>query len=136
MASPPTNQKKKKNHKPCSPHPKCFLLFLGTSDDYPVRSPFWPLSISSLRAANSFKQNCCYYKGECWFQEKTPRLRSGRETSTLLGRPTTMHSRKKLQKKETSAAIPKKYLEYEVSQREIVRGSTLTETTHPGQAPQ
>ena len=27
-----------------------------------------------------------------------------------------MHSRKKLQKKETSAPIPKKYLEYEVSQ--------------------
>ena len=26
-----------------------------------------------------------------------------------------MHSRKKLQKKETSAPIPKKYLEYEVS---------------------
>ena len=27
-----------------------------------------------------------------------------------------MHSRKKLQKKESSAPIPKKYLEYEVSQ--------------------
>ena len=27
-----------------------------------------------------------------------------------------MHSRKKLQKKETSAPIPKKYLEYKVSQ--------------------
>ena len=39
-----------------------------------------------------------------------------RETSALLGRPTPMHSRKKLQKKETSAPIPKKYLEYEVSQ--------------------
>ena len=38
-----------------------------------------------------------------------------RETSALLGRPTPMHSRKKLQKKETSAPIPKKYLEYEVS---------------------
>ena len=46
-----------------------------------------------------------------------------------------MHSRKKLQKKETSAPIPKKYLEYEVSQRGVVRGSTLIETTHPGQAP-
>ena len=31
-----------------------------------------------------------------------------------------MHSRKKLQKKETSAPIPKKYLEYEVSQRPYV----------------
>ena len=40
-----------------------------------------------------------------------------------------MHSRKKLQKKETSAPIPNKYLEYEVSQRGVVRGSTLTETT-------
>ena len=39
-----------------------------------------------------------------------------------------MHSRKKLQKKETSTAIPKKYLEYEVSQGEVVRGSTLIET--------
>ena len=35
-----------------------------------------------------------------------------------------MHSRKKLQKKETSASIPKKYLEYEVSQQEVVRGNT------------
>ena len=42
-----------------------------------------------------------------------------------------MHSRKKLQKKETSVPNPKKYLEYEVSQREVVRGSTLTETIHP-----
>ena len=32
--------------------------------------PVWSLSISSLRGANSFKLNCCYYKGECWFQEK------------------------------------------------------------------
>ena len=55
-----------------------------------------------------------------------------RETSALLGRPTPMHSRKKLQKKETSAPIPKKYLEYEVSQRGVVRGSTLIETAHPG----
>ena len=39
------------------------------------------------------------------------------------------------EKKETSASIPKKYLEYEVSQRGVVRGSTLTETAHPGQAP-
>ena len=31
-----------------------------------------------------------------------------------------MHSRKKLQKKETAAPIPKKYLEYEVSQRAYV----------------
>ena len=36
---------------------------------------------------------------------------------------------------ETSIPIPKKYLEYEVSQRGGVRGSTLIETTHPGQAP-
>ena len=57
------------------------------------------------------------------------------ETSALLGRPTPMHSRKKLQKKETSAPIPKKYLEYEVSQGGVVRESTLIETAHPGQAP-
>ena len=70
-----TNQSKKEKkteegHKPCSPHPKCCLLFLGTSDDHPVRSPVWPLSISSLKRANSFKLNCCYYKGEYWFQAK------------------------------------------------------------------
>ena len=58
-----------------------------------------------------------------------------RETSVLLGRPTSMHRRKKLQKKETSAPIPKKYLEYEVFQRGVVRGSTLIETAHPGQVP-
>ena len=36
---------------------------------------------------------------------------------------------------ETSIPIPKKYLEYEVSQWVVVRGSTLTETALPGQAP-
>ena len=44
-----------------------------------------------------------------------------RETSALLGRPMPMHSRKKLQKKETSAPIPKKYREYEVSRGELLR---------------
>ena len=62
-----------------------------------------------------------------------PNLDQERETSALLGRPVPMHSRKKLQKKETSIPIPKKYLEYEVSQGEVVRESTLIETTHPGQ---
>ena len=46
-----------------------------------------------------------------------------------------MHSRKKLQKEETSAPVPKKYLEYKVSQGKIVRGSTLIETAHAGQEP-
>ena len=45
-----------------------------------------------------------------------------------------MHSRKKLQKKESSNLVPKKHLEYEVSQGGVVRVSTLTETTHPAQA--
>ena len=39
-----------------------------------------------------------------------------------------------VKKEETSAPIPKKYLEYEVSQGGVVRGSTLIETAHPGQA--
>ena len=34
-----------------------------------------------------------------------------------------MHSRKKLQKKETSAPIPKEYPEYEVSQEELLGGA-------------
>ena len=132
FASPAINQKKKKGHKSCSPHPKCCLLFLGTSDYHPVRSP-----ISSLRGANSFKLNCCYYKGECWFQAKNTlaQIRQ-RETSPLLGRPTPMRSRKKLQKKEASAPIPTKYLEYDASQWGAVRVSTLIETAHPSQAPQ
>ena len=54
----PHHQPIKKGHKPCNPHPKCCLP--GTRDDHPVRSPVWPLSISSLRGANSFKLNCCY----------------------------------------------------------------------------
>ena len=66
----PHHQPTKKGHKPCNPYPKCCLLFLGTRDDHPARSPVWPLSISSLRGTNSFKLNCCYYKGECWFQAK------------------------------------------------------------------
>ena len=40
----------------------------------------------------------------------------------------------KVTQKKTSAPIPKKYLEYEVSQGGVVRGSTLIETIHPGQA--
>ena len=43
------------------------------------------------------------------------------------------HSKKKLQKKETSAPTPKKHLEYEVSQGGVVRGSTLIETAHTDQ---
>ena len=69
VASPPTNQKKVTNPAALTPNVAC-LLFVGSSDDHPVRFPVWPLSISSLRGANSFKQNCCYYKGEHWFQAK------------------------------------------------------------------
>ena len=85
VASPPTNQKNKqtKSHKPCRPHPKCCLLFWGTNDDHPVRSPVWSLSISSLRGVNSFKINCCYYKGEFWFQEKN------KKTKNIPSRPCT-----------------------------------------------
>ena len=46
------------------------------------------------------------------------------ETSTLLGRTIPTLSRKQLQKKETSAPISKKYLEYEISQRRVVRENT------------
>ena len=53
--------------------------------------------------------------------------------STRLG---YAHAQQKLQEKETSAhSFPKKYLEYEVSQGGVVRGSTLIETAHPSQAP-
>ena len=79
----PHHQPIKKGHKPRNPHPKCCLLFPGTRDDHPVRSPVWTLSISSLRGANSFKLNCSYYKGGSWFQCGTPQLRSGRERLLL-----------------------------------------------------
>ena len=46
-----------------------------------------------------------------------------------------MHSRKKSQKKETSAPIRKRHLEFEVFQWGVVRGNTLTEAAHPDQAP-
>ena len=46
-----------------------------------------------------------------------------------------MHSRKKSQKKETSAPIRKRHLEFEVFQWGVVRGRTLTETACSGQAP-
>ena len=63
------------------------------------------------------------------FRQRTP-WRRLRETSALLGRSMLMHSRKKLQKKETSAPVPKKYLEYEVSQRGVVKGK-YTDWTRP-----
>ena len=95
----------------------------GTRDDHPVRSPVWPLSISSLRGANSFRLNCCYYNGECWFQAKNNLDLDLVERDFCSERQATpMHSRKKLRKKETSAPVPKKYLEYEVS-----RGGLLGE---------
>ena len=53
---------------PPANHPKCCLLFLGTSDDHPVRYPVWPLSILSPRGTNSFKLSCCYYKSNSWIQ--------------------------------------------------------------------
>ena len=45
------------------------------------------------------------------------------------------HAQQEEVTEETSAPIPKKYLEYEVSQRGVVRGITLIETAHPAQAP-
>ena len=94
----PHHQPIRRGHKACNPHPKCCLLFPGTRDDHPVRSLVWPLSIYFISERGQL--NCCNYKGRSWFQMwKTP-----------------VHSRKKLEKKETSAPIPKKYPEYEVSQ--------------------
>ena len=70
---------------------------------------------------------------EAGFRCGTSQLKSGRDFRSA--RQAYTHAQKKLQKKQTSAPIPKKYLEYEVSQSGVVRGSTLIETTHPGQAP-
>ena len=43
-----------------------------------------------------------------------------------------MHSKKKLQKKETSAPMPKKYLEYEVSQGEMLGEAHWNRPPWPG----
>ena len=85
VALPPANQKKKKKegHKSHSPHPKCCLLFLGTSDDHPVRFSVWPLSISSLRGAKSFKLIAVITRVKAGFRYGTPQLRSGRERLLL-----------------------------------------------------
>ena len=132
----PHHQPIKKGHKPCNPHPKCCLLFLGTRDDHPVRSPVWSLSISSLRGANSFKLNCCYYKGECWFQAKKYLALDLLERDICSARQAYAHAQQEEVIEETDLRpIPKKYLEYEVSQGGVVRGSTVIETAHPGQAP-
>ena len=98
---------------------------------------FGPCLFHLLTGSNSFRQIAVTPRMEVCFRYRIPQLRSGREkeTSTLLGRTTPLHSRKKLQKKETSAPIPKKYVEYEFSQWGIVKGSTLTETAYPGHAP-
>ena len=66
---------------------------------------------------------------------KHPNLDQVERDFCSASRPTPRHSRKKLQKKDTSAPIPKKHLECEVSQGGVVKGSTLLETNHPGQAP-
>ena len=129
-------KKKKKVTNPAAltPNVAC-LLFVGTGDDHPVRFPVWPLSISSLRGANSFKQNCCYYKGECWFQAKKNDLNQV-ERAFCSARQAYAHAQQEeVTDEETSAPIPKKYLEYEVSQGGVVKGSTLIETTQHYQAP-
>ena len=79
----PHHQPIKKGHRPCNPHLKCCLLFLGTRDDHPVRSPVWLLSISSLRGPN-FKTKLLLLQG--WMLvsgKKIPWLKSGRERLLL-----------------------------------------------------
>ena len=76
----PHHQPIKEGHKPCNPHPKCCLLFPGTRDDHPVRSPVWFLSISSLRGANEIAVTA---RVEAGFRCGTPQLRSGRERLLL-----------------------------------------------------
>ena len=133
VALPPTNQK---GSQTLNPHPKYCLLFLGTRDDHPVRSPVWPLSISSLRGANSFKLNCYFYKGESWFQAKKYLELDLVERDFCSARQAYAHAQQEEVIEETDLRpIPKKYLEYEVSQGGVVRGSTVIETAHPGQAP-
>ena len=84
VASPPSNKKKKKkSHKPCSPHPKYCLLFLGTSDDHPVRSPVWPLSISSLFQPTVSNSSSVITRVKAGFRCGTAQLRSGRERLLL-----------------------------------------------------
>ena len=52
---PPTTQK---GSQTLQPSLQMLPSVSRTRDDHPVRSPVWPLSISSLRGANRFKLNC------------------------------------------------------------------------------
>ena len=118
----PHHQPIKKVHKSCNPHPKCCLLFPGTRDDHPVRPPVLALVHFISERGQQFQTKLLLLQGWKLVSDvKHPNLdQVDRETSALLGRPMPMHGRKKLQKKETSAPIPKKYIEYEVSRGELL----------------
>ena len=47
----------------CSPHPTVYLPFLRTSGDHPVRSPVWPLSVSSLDRVQQFQAKLLLLQG-------------------------------------------------------------------------
>ena len=47
----------------CSPHPKFYLPFPRTSSDHPVRSPVWPLSVSSLDRVQQFQSKLLLLQG-------------------------------------------------------------------------
>ena len=79
------------------------LRFLGPGDDHPARSPVL-VSVSSPTGSNSFRLNC-YHEGEGRFGAQNTYMQ-------ILWKQDYSHlSWKQLQKKETAAPVPKKYLE-------------------------
>ena len=78
-----TTNQWEESHTACNPHPKCCFLFLGPSDDHPVRPPVWPLSISSLTEGNSFQLKPFLIRVNAGFRHRIPQLRSGRERLLL-----------------------------------------------------
>ena len=59
------------------------LPFLGTGDDYSVRPPVWPLSVSFPTESISFRLNCCYYEVNVGFRHRIPLFKSGGERLLL-----------------------------------------------------
>ena len=106
VTSPPTNQKKVSH--PAALIPNLAFLFWA-----PVSFLVWLLSVSSPTESKSFKLNCCYQDGECWFQAQSTLIQiRQRETSALLGRTTASFSWKQQQKKETATLNSNRYLFY------------------------
>lgn len=104
------------------------IALLRPCRNYPVSLAFWTiLNLSAFllyfKCLQQFQnKSLLLHRLEAYPWVRLPRFRQERKTSTLVGRPTPLYRRKKLQKMETSIHFPKKILKYEVSQWGTERG--------------